>query len=174
MKNARYILLLFACLVGWSQDTSQISTPPSNEEVMDLLNKTDEKLDSLQKALDGAKTILEKAQPGMYRQTSTLVSTGHTLIAAMHKNGFSAYALVALISDLDDIYINVAFSELHIYRLTADAAVNHQPSLNTSESFLEIAEEGKGLYDMSELLLHTTLRLVKTEEDIIHAAGDKK
>src|SRR5579875_152386 len=80
---------------------------PSNEEIGDLLSKTSEYVDTYRQTFATAKPLLAKAPtPGFYEKATELSKQAYTVITAIRKNGPSAYALVGLVTILDDMSLN--------------------------------------------------------------------
>ena len=145
---------------------------PSQAEIEDLLSKTSEYTEQYQATFAGAKNSLDKAPiKGFNEKAVELAGQANTMIAAIRKNGRSAYALVALIAVLDDMSLNAA-------RATAMAtlvAVQAGSSDQNSHAMLDVqdlAQAEKNCYDISELLLHSTLRLIGFEEAVLHKLVD--
>jgi hypothetical protein len=94
-------------------------------------------------------------------------------ISAIKKNGMSAFALVALIGVLDDMSLNAAKASsvaviVGLHQSTPDS------QRRAGQDMQDLAQAGKNCYDISELLLHSTLRLIAVEESILHKISDSQ
>ena len=132
---------------------------PSKEEVGDLVNKAAEYVQTYRAIFNQAKPSLDKAvPPGFHTSAMQLSDQAETTIAALRKNGSSAYALVAFIAILDDMSLNAAKASAAamLLAVAGNAPTNrNNPALT---DFVSLAQAGKNCSDISELLLHTTLR----------------
>jgi hypothetical protein len=102
MKSS--ILALLVMFIG-SPCWSQGSDVPSKQEINELVQKADEKVTNFEAANQSAKTL---APDKLYQKVRETASTAHAIIAAIKKNGPSAYALVGLVITLDDVSLNAA------------------------------------------------------------------
>jgi hypothetical protein len=143
----------------------QSSEMPSKEEIEELVNKTAEVVKGVQKSLQSAKRWLDSADPDLYKQDSDACNVAITTIAAIRANGRSAYALVALVSTLDDISLDCCRAEARMVVMIPTVKGDAKSTL-TADLF-SLTGAGKSAYDMSELLLHATLRYVSAEEEML-------
>jgi hypothetical protein len=146
---------------------TQVPSMPSEEEINELLSSSSERITEFQRALDNVKPLLDRADPEFYKQDSEACETAQAAIKAMKKNGSSAYALVALVSLLDDLNLDASRATLQIFRLAHDDDKTGKKNPSIVPDFLNIAEAGKNCGDISELLLHATLRYIAAEESAL-------
>jgi hypothetical protein len=73
------------------------------EEIGELAHKADEKVTVFEQALKAAKPLLDD---GVFQNHSDAAAEAHKIIRALDKNGPTVYALVALITTLDDLVID--------------------------------------------------------------------
>jgi hypothetical protein len=105
MRELAAILVLFPLLCAAQQTKA---TAPSKEEVSELLAKADEKVTAFEEALKQVRPDLEEQQPEMFKNYLNAAAVTHTLIKSLRSNGPSAYALVALITALDDVTLDAS------------------------------------------------------------------
>jgi hypothetical protein len=81
--------------------------------------------------------------------------------------------LVGLIAILDDMSLNAARASAAttIVALQEDKS---DPKNHAMSDFLDLAQAEKNCYDISELILHPTLRLISVEERVLHALTDQR
>jgi hypothetical protein len=145
---------------------SSVQQMPSEAEIDELLSKAAEYVNSYRQTFTSAKPSLAKAPtPGFYEKGIELSSQASEAISAIRKNGPSAYALVGLIAILDDMTINAT----RAYAVTMLVATGEGSSTKdrAMQDFLSLAQAGKNCYDISELILHATLRLIHVEEQAL-------
>jgi hypothetical protein len=155
---------------------SSVQQMPSEAEIDELLGKAAEYVDSYRQTFTSAKPSLDKAStPGFYEKGIELSSQASETITAIRKNGASAYALVGLLAVLDDMTIN-ATRAYAATMLVAAGESSSNPKDRAMQDFQDLAQAGKNCYDISELILHATLRLISVEEQALHtlAAQRKK
>ena len=147
---------------------------PSNEEIGDLLSKASEYVDTYRQTFGSARPSLAKAPtPGLYEKGMELSKQADSVIAANRKNGPSAYALVGLVSILDDMSLNAT----RAYAVTMVVALGETRSdlkSHEMEDIQSLAQAGKNCDDISELLLHATLRLIAVEERTLRELTDQQ
>jgi hypothetical protein len=147
---------------------------PSDEEIGELLNKASEYVDTYRQTFASARPSLAKAPtPGFYEKGVELSKQADGAIAALRKNGYSAYTLVGLISILDDMSLNGARASAAtmIVALGEDRSNSKNHAVS---DFQNLAQAEKNCYDISDLLLHPTLRLIAVEEQMLHALADQQ
>jgi hypothetical protein len=155
-------------------DELDTSNMPSNEEINDLLSRATEYVATYQTAFENAKPTLAKAPtPGFVEKSDELCAQANLTISAIKKNGMTAYALVALIGVLDDMSLNAAkaSSIAMIVGLHASSPDSRQ---RAAQDMQDLAQAGKNCYDISELILHSTLRLIAFEETVLHKLADSQ
>jgi hypothetical protein len=167
MKYAVLVLLtLFGSHPCWSRQSADV---PSKQEINDLVQKADEKVINFETANESAKTIMSDSVFQKGRETA---ATAHAIISAIQKNGPSAYALVGLIVTLDDLTLNASNGAQGIARRAmADAVAGKTVSLNALAAADALNVVQSALTDISELISHATLRLIKAEETVIQKSA---
>jgi hypothetical protein len=144
--------------------SSNVPRMPSEEEIGELLSKASEYVQTYQQTFTSTKTSLDKAAtPGFYAKGIELSSQASVAIAAIKKSGSSAYALVGLIAILDDMSLNAARASAAT-TIVALEENRSDPNNHAMNDFLSLAQAEKNCYDISELLLHATLRYIAVEE----------
>lgn len=149
---------------------------PSGAEIGELTAKAAEKLEAFQKTLDSVKPFLDKADPSAYKKDSTAIATGRTILAALKKNGRSAYGLVSLLTTLDDLNLDATQDATAILIFgTREMANGRQTPDGMTTAVLMLTSAASSLYDISELVMHATLRFVAAEEAVLaQVFADKK
>jgi hypothetical protein len=153
--------------VNRSAGGEQVPSMPSTEEVNDLLSKASEYVAVYDTTFKNAKATLDKSPtPGFPERATELCSQANTIIGAIKKNGMSAYALVALVGVLDDMSLNAArASAIEVMMgLQGDSPDSKH---RASQDMVDLAQAGKNCYDISELILHSTLRYIAVEENLL-------
>lgn len=179
-KFGMVVLLLLAILgtgspYGWGQESgSPEVSMPSREELGDLLSKASEYVATYRHTFANARTSLAKAPtPGFYEKSTELSNQADTAISALQKNGPSAYALVGLISILDDMSLNGARASA-VTMIVATREDRSDPKNHAMNDFQDLAQAEKNCYDISELLLHPTLRLIAVEERTLRELSESR
>ena len=85
----------------------------------------------------------------------------------------SAYALVALIGVLDDMSLNAAKAS-GIAVVVGLRESSPDSKRRDGQDMQDLAQAGKNCYDISELILHSTLRLIAVEEAVLHKLSDSQ
>jgi len=152
-------------------DTSRM---PSDEEINDLLSKASEYVATYQTTFKSAKPTLDASPtPGFVEKANELCSQANLTISAIKKNGMSAYALVALVGVLDDMSLNAARASA-IAAMVGLQGSSPDSKHRAAQDMQNLAQAGKNCYDISELILHSTLRLIAVEEAILHKLSDSQ
>jgi hypothetical protein len=162
-------IALVALIAGFAsllpgQDAQSI---PSQQEIDELASKADQKIKVLQDALTSARQDIEKNAPDLWTNEMETISTARDLIKTLREKGLSAYRLVMLNITIDDISRASLLSVI----VAIPAATALSPEARTRLAAVTSAE--LACYDISELLGHATLRLIKAEEDIINRLPGK-
>jgi hypothetical protein len=162
MKYAAFVVFaLFGSYPCWSQG----SDVPSKQEITELVQKADEKVTNFSAANESAKALVPD---NLYQKGRATALTAHAIISAIQKNGPSAYALVGLLITLDDVSLNAANAAQAISRgAMADAVAGKTVSLNALAAADSFNVAQSSVTDISELIAHATLRLIKAEEAAI-------
>jgi hypothetical protein len=155
-------------------DDVDTSTMPSSEEINDLLSKATEYVTTYQTAFKNAEPTLDKSPTaGFVEKSDELCAQANLTISAIKKNGMTAYALVALVDVLDDMSLNAAKAS-SIAVIVGLRETSPDSRQRAGQDMQDLAQAGKNCYDISELLLHSTLRLIAVEEAILHKLGDSQ
>jgi hypothetical protein len=158
---------------GEVAQSSKVPSLPSDEEIGELLDKASEYVLTYHQTFTNTKQSLDRAAtPGFFAKGVELSSQASDAIAAIKKNGPSAYALVGLIAILDDMSLNAARASA----VTMIVALQNKtdPKNHAMEDFQNLAQAEKNCYDISELLLHATLRYIAVEENALHTLLDRQ
>jgi hypothetical protein len=159
---------------GEARQSSNVPELPSEEEIGELLSKASEYVQTYQQTFTSSKPSLDKAAtPGFYAKGMEQSAQASHAIAAIKKNGSSAYALVGLIAILDDMSLNGARASAAT-ALVALRENQADPKNHARSDFVSLAQAEKNCYDISELLLHATLRYIAVEETALQALLDQK
>lgn len=140
---------------------------------MELANKADEKVADFQ-------AVLKKAAPYLDKHTvqtdEDAVNTTRYIIEAIRKKGADAYVLVSLLSALDDLSLDASRASLSVLvAYTQNSSKGDTTNNSAIMSVMELSDSVKSLSDISELLLHATLRYVAAEENtLIKSLGRQK
>jgi len=154
------VFLLGAIAVGQAAPSM-----PSREEVLELVNKANEKTVAYEEAVNNAKPHLDKINPKFVVNYLEAASTAHTLIQAIQKDGPSAYGLVSLLATLDDMSLNASTGSVQLLRTDEEhVAKGAAPDVSVLASVIVLGNASTACTDISELLLHATLRYVNVEE----------
>lgn len=145
--------------------SSFMKASPSKEEVSALLKKADEKIADFEKIVKTLRPNLEKASPGTVKQNIDAATNGHELISGLLPKGPDAQGLVGVLSILDDLSRSASRESV---LLLIDGGVT--PNVLTGVTALSSA--GNALYDISELVFHTTFRAVGANEALISTLVD--
>jgi hypothetical protein len=147
---------------------------PSEAEIGELLIKASEYVKTYEQTFNSTKPSLDKAaNPGFYAKGMEQSTQALGAIAALRKNGSSAYALVGLIALLDDMSLNAARASAAT-TLVALREKRSDPKNHAMNDFLSLAQAEKNCYDISELLLYATLRYIAVEETALRTLTERQ
>lgn len=174
--------LLFAVLilaVASAAQTAPASTQPismpSNAEIGELLSKADQKVIGFEEAVKLAKPHLDKINSRLSSNYLDAAATAHQLIGSTQKNGTSAYRLVGLLATLDDLSLDAANASVLLLRDDEEQLMKgKQPGAASLSSVVVLNNAGAAVNDISELLMHATLRLIQAEEQVLDKLLDEK
>lgn len=185
MKTLLRIAAIGCCIMAGAlraQTTSQVPAPnpiatmPSEAEVGELTAKAAEKVEAFQKTLAEVKPFVDKANPTLYRRDLEAIDTARTILASLKRKGRSAYGLVGLLATLDDLNrdaMNDATAML-LFGSQEQAAGRQFPD-GMATAVLMLTSAADSFYDISELVMHATLRFVAGEEAVLaQVFADKK
>jgi hypothetical protein len=85
-------------------------------------------------------------------------------------------ALVCLLATLDDLSLDAsrASSQILLYRARSVSAPGAFPDTVTTSEVMALSNAVNDCQDISELIMHSTLRLVAVEEAALSAGFDKQ
>jgi hypothetical protein len=157
-------------------DTPQhtASNLPSEAEIGELLDKASEFIANYQRAFTNAKPILSKAPSDFYDKKSDLPARANEVIASIKTNGSTAYRLVGLISMLDDMSLTASRASLQVAVLGIKDSSESKVNAHWQTDMVAVAQAGQSCYDISELLLHATLRYIAVEEAALRTLLDRE
>lgn len=164
-----FLVLIFiaTAAIGQEKATTQ-AVMPSQEEISDLLKKADEKVVSFEEAVKNAKPYLDKVNPKLFTTYTDASSDAHAIISGMQTKGMSAYGLVALLATLDDLSLNAATASVQLLRVDEDHVIKGaKPDLGALAAVIVLNNASTSCNDISELIMHATLRYVHVEEDVL-------
>jgi hypothetical protein len=151
-----------------SLSASAQQSMPSKEEISELLNKATEKVAVFEKAVQVAKPYLDQTNPKLASNYSDAASTAHKLIQATLSNGPTAYRLVGILATLDDLNADAANGSVQILAKREErTAQGHKSDAGDIAAVTALTSAGTGVADVSELLMHATLRFVNAEEELL-------
>jgi len=155
------LLLTVSALVAQDQTKADI---PSKAEIVELLDKADQKISAYEDAVKAAKPVLEEIGQGSITNPMEGASTARTFIKTLRRDGPSAYALVGLLATLDDMSFRAANAGVVLVKMARG-----RPSVE--KAFLLITNSGAACNDIAELIYHATMRLIWAEEEILGMHG---
>lgn len=171
------LVLLLLSLPGFTQTKSadDFSSMPSKEEISELLSKANEKTTAFEEAVKRAKPYLDRIDAKLAANYLDGASTAHLLIESTQKNGASAYRLVGILATLDDLSRNASNGSVELLRTDEEhVAKGNRPDIGVLSSVILLNTAGTGCYDISELLMHATMRFVNVEEQALAKLLDSK
>ena len=165
----RYLKAIFLILPLCGHAQASKPSAPSREEISELIAKAEEKVGSFEDAVRRVKPILESQQTDLLSKDTGTAENAHRLIRGLQRNGPSAYSLVALIATLDDISLNAS--------RTATLVIMSRPNDIDGETQGKLTllwNAQNSCSDISELILHATLRLIQSEENMLDRLSTEK
>lgn len=167
--------LLAVLLLGVISSAQTAPSMPSHEEISELVSKANEKTVAYEEAVKNAKPYLDKIDPKFAQNFLDAASTAHTLIEAIQKNGASAYSLVSLLATLDDMSLNAATGSIQLLRTDEEhVAKGGAANVGALSAVILLNNASTACNDISELIMHATLRFVDTEEQLLGKLLDSK
>ena len=161
--NAFCVVFLFLHYTVSGQSQTGTSMP-SNDEIFELLAKAEEKVSAFESGLKSIKTDLDKADPKSSPKYLDAATAAHKIIKDIRKNGPSAYALVGLVTTLDDLSLDAATASITLLLFQIKSGQTENSGL---WFLVPLLTSKNDCTDISELIMHATLRLIRTEEDIL-------
>jgi hypothetical protein len=79
---------------------------------------------------------------------------------------------VGLIAVLDDMSVNAARASAMAMIVGMEPQAGKDPNHSAPMDMQDLAQAEKNCVDISELILHSTLRLIAVEENILHTLSD--
>lgn len=175
MKSQLALLATICCILGFAvpshaQSDAEILSLPSNQEISELSSKAAEKVTAFTKAMTLAAPYLDEGMTSNYLEGA---KTTDLILAAIKNNGPSAYSLVSLLASLDDLDADASKAALTIMsRIAANSISGNDQRSGAIFAVLELTDSSKSLYDISELIMHATLRYVQVEEGVLRKLTD--
>ena len=156
--------VLFPQLCG-AQTSEQLHTMPSSAEILELANKADENIRGFEKALKASAPYLDK---DTVRTAQAAADDAHTIIKTIRERGASMYGLVALLSSLDDLTLDASRASRSIMVGIGANTLNDNSSHSAAAmTAMSLMASENSLYDISDLMLHMTLRYAAAENDLM-------
>ena len=177
MKRCLVMVLLTSAMWGQIGQKSEIAeakaaiaSMPSDPEVSEHLDKATQKVAEFRKAVNLAKPFLDQSDPQLAKNYLDAAATADLIIGTMKKSGFSAYGLTSLLSTLDDLSLDGAVGSVYLLRNDAEKlSRGEQPGVGMLTGVVSLTTAGNACYDISELIMHATLRYIAAEEKILAA-----
>lgn len=144
--------------------TSDEPPPPSRAEINELLDKAEQKVSAYEEAVKLAKPKLDMGNEKLFDRDADASSGAHQVIAAVRKKGPSAYGLMLLISILDDLSLAAATDGMVISQVSLAAC---RAGIRDDSDVTALINAGTSLHDISELILHASLRFIFVEERLM-------
>src|SRR5258708_3830460 len=138
---------------------------PAEKEFAELLSKANEKVSTFEAAVKNAKPRLDKIDTKYAANYLDGAATAHALISKTIKNGATAYALVGILTTLDDLSLDAATGTTFLIAANQGQAT---PQLRP------LAAAGTACNDIAELIFHATMRLISAEETALNKQLDDK
>jgi hypothetical protein len=108
------LLLSISAVRAFSQTGTSM---PSNDEILELLAKAEQKVSGFENAVKGVKPDLDKADPELSKTYVDAGAAAHVIILSIRKNGPSAYSLMSLVTTLDDLSLDASTATIQLLLL---------------------------------------------------------
>lgn len=144
---------------------------PSKDEILELLGKADQKISGFENAVKSVKPNLDKADPKLSAMYLNAASAVHVIVLSIRKNGPSAYNLVSLVTTLDDLSLDAATASVQLLLLRIKSG---QTEASALAFLIPLMTSKTECYDISELIMHATLRYIAAEEDLLQKLSQVK
>jgi hypothetical protein len=174
MSGAMKVLKVALVLVVSHLAIAQTPSLPSTEEISELTDKASEKISAFGMAVKSAKPDLDRVDPTLAPKYLEAADAAQTTIKAIRKNGATGYNLVALLGTLDDLSLEAATGALRILVAYTANRLEGGQSETALHSVMLLNTAQSGCYDISELLLHATLRFIAVEDKTVGVALSKR
>lgn len=161
--------MLLATGGGFGQRApNPVGDMPRDAEIQALVSEAETKVKELDRALTAAKPLFDGGDPGAYADDKEACSKTLQITAAIKKNGTTAYGLVALLSALDDLTLDVARVSPILVEVLRTIPEGRRDA--STLALASLAKDGEACGDLSSLVLYATLRFVAGEDIILRAA----
>lgn len=159
-----------------SLSPNPVADIPSEAEIGELTAKATEKVDGFKSTLKTVKPYLDKADPTAYEKDMMGIDKTYMILSVLKKNGRTGYALVGLLTALDDLDLDATQDSLAIVLSGTKAiAEGKSPPEGITTAAMMLTSSASSFYDISELVMHATLRFVAGEEAVLaQVFADKK
>lgn len=155
------LLLALSALAAFGQTGASM---PSNDEIFELLDKAQEKVSGFENAVKTVKPMLDKADPKLSTMYLNAASAARTIIVSIRKNSPTAYGLTSLVTTLDDLSLDAATATIQLLLLRIQSG---EPGVSGLDFIIPLMTSKNECNDISELIMHATLRYIHTEEDVL-------
>jgi hypothetical protein len=160
MRRCAFILSLV--LLGGRTCHAQVSDAPSKQEIVELAHKADAKVTNFEQANQLAQSYIAQAE---FDKGVGYAATAHKAVTALSKNPSSAYSATELLIALNELALDAANHARAIYAKAMSYATTGQTiNMNELAAANSFTEAQSALTEVSELLGHSTLRLIATDE----------
>ena len=162
------LLLLSAAGPAFCQTGTSI---PSNDEILELLAKAEQKVSGFENAVKSVKPDLDKVDPHLSKTYADGGAAAHVIIVSIRKNGSSAYGLMSLVTTLDDLSLDAATASIQLLLLRIQSG---QTAASSLDFLVPLMTSKNECNDISELIMHATLRYIHAEEDVLEKLSHMK
>jgi hypothetical protein len=139
---------------------------PSKQEIVELAHKADEKVTNFEQANKLASSYFSEAD---FQKGTEYCAAAHRAVAALSKNAATAYTSTELLIVLNALAVDAASHARAIYqRAMVTATRGETVSLNALAAADSLIKAQSGLTEVSEVVGHTTLRLIAVEQQSNH------
>jgi hypothetical protein len=160
MLKCSFILTLV--LLAGHTSHAQDSDAPSKHEVVELADKAEAKIGNFEQANELAQSFISQAE---FDKGVGYSATAHKAAAALSKNPSSAYSSAELLIALNELALDAAGHARDIYaKAMSYATTGRTINMNELAAADSFTKAQSALTEVSELLGHSTLRLIATEE----------
>jgi len=162
----RYAFILTLVLLGGHTCHAQGSDAPSKQEIVELAHKADTRVSNLEQANQLAQSYVSQAE---FDKGVGYAATAHKAVAALSNNPSSAYSSTELLIALNELALDAASHARAIYAKAMSYATAGQTiNMNELAAANSLTTAQSALTEVSELLGHSTLRLIAAEERSKH------
>jgi len=162
----RYAFILTLVLLGGHTCHAQGSDAPSKQEIVELAHKADTRVSNFEQANQLAQSYVSQAE---FDKGVGYAATAHKAVAALSNNPSSAYSSTELLIALNELALDAASHARAIYAKAMSYATTGQTiNMNELAAANSLTTAQSALTEVSELLGHSTLRLIAAEERSKH------